>query len=92
MVLSQVQGHSDLIAQYVQALGASAVQRYAVFLSGLDNRTSPYDRRVALTKAQEHGLDVATVAKVTAQISTEKAFRVGISGPIIHSGLDSLSS
>ncbi|KAI6131044.1 nuclear pore protein 84/107 [Pisolithus croceorrhizus] len=67
-------GQRELIAMYAGALGDNAVERYAMFLTSLDLSADIKERRLALTRAREHGLDVDTVAVVTAERTIEKAF------------------
>ncbi|KIO00919.1 hypothetical protein M404DRAFT_744982 [Pisolithus tinctorius Marx 270] len=67
-------GQRELIAMYAGALGDNAVERYAMFLTSLDLSADIKERRLALTRAREHGLDVNTVAIVTAERTIEKAF------------------
>ncbi|KAG6332899.1 hypothetical protein ID866_6186, partial [Astraeus odoratus] len=67
-------GQRELIAMYAGALGDNAVERYAMFLTSLDLTADIKERRLALTRAREHGLDVNTVAIVTAERTIEKAF------------------
>ncbi|KAI6008883.1 nuclear pore protein 84/107 [Pisolithus orientalis] len=67
-------GQRELIAMYAGALGDNAVERYAMFLTSLDLSADIKERRLALTRAREHGLDVNTVATVTAERTIEKAF------------------
>jgi nuclear pore complex protein Nup107 len=55
---------------YVGALGDNAVERYEL---GSD----PGERRLALTQAREHGLDMDCVAVVTAERTIERAFVLG---------------
>lgn len=61
---------------YAGALGDNAVERYAMFLTSLDLTADIKERRLALTRAREHGLDVNTVAIVTAERTIEKVFEV----------------
>ncbi|KAG8215686.1 nuclear pore complex protein [Butyriboletus roseoflavus] len=65
-------GQRDLIAMYAGALGDNAVERYAMFLTSLDADIK--ERKLALTRAREHGLDVDRVAIVTAERTIEKSF------------------
>ncbi|KAN0078059.1 Nuclear pore protein 84/107 [Tylopilus felleus] len=67
-------GQRDLIAMYAGALGDNAVERYAMFLTSLDLSADIKERKLALTRAREHGLDVDRVAIVTAEQTIEKAF------------------
>ena len=67
-------GQRDLIAMYAGALGDNAVERYALFLASLELAGTAEERRAALGRAQEHGLDVERVAVVTAERTIEKAF------------------
>jgi nuclear pore complex protein Nup107 len=61
---------------YVGALGDNAVERYALFLVSLELGSDPGERRLALTQAREHGLDMDCVAVVTAERTIERAFDV----------------
>jgi nuclear pore complex protein Nup107 len=65
-----------LIAQYAGALGANAVERYALFLTSLALSADADARRAALVQAREHGLDVQAVAVSAAERTIEKAFDV----------------
>lgn len=61
---------------YAGALGDNAVERYAMFLTSLELSADITERRLALTRAKEHGLDMERVAIVTAERTMEKAFAV----------------
>ncbi|KAF5319206.1 hypothetical protein D9619_008447 [Psilocybe cf. subviscida] len=74
-VLEQA-GQRDLIALYAGALGDNAVDRYAAFLVSLALSADFNERRLALSRASEHGLDVERVARVTAEMTVQKAFDV----------------
>ena len=63
---------------YAGALGDNAVERYALFLTSLELSADTHERRLALTRAREHGLDIERVAVVTAERTIEKAFTVCI--------------
>ncbi|KAF9557921.1 hypothetical protein CPC08DRAFT_819621 [Agrocybe pediades] len=67
-------GQRNLIALYAGALGDNAVDRYAAFLVSLGLTADFDERRAALTRASEHGLDVNKVALKTAESSINKAF------------------
>ncbi|KAJ3474231.1 hypothetical protein NLI96_g12576 [Meripilus lineatus] len=67
-------GQRDLIAMYAGALGDNAVERYAMFLTSLELSTDIQERKLALMRAMEHGLDMERVAIVTAERTIEKAF------------------
>ncbi|RPD76536.1 hypothetical protein L226DRAFT_460097 [Lentinus tigrinus ALCF2SS1-7] len=69
-------GQRDLIAMYAGALGDNAVERYALFLTSLELSGDAHERRLALTRAKDHGLDVERVAVVTAERTIEKAFTI----------------
>lgn len=69
-------GQRDLIAMYAGALGDNAIERYALFLVSLELSLDSQERRDALTKARENGLDMNKVAIVTAELTIEKAFEV----------------
>ncbi|KAL4062442.1 nuclear pore protein 84/107 [Scleroderma yunnanense] len=77
-------GQRELIAMYAGALGDNAVERYAMFLTSLDLTIDIKERRLALTRAREHGLDINTVAIVTAERTIEKVFEhlPLLSGPL----------
>ena len=74
----QAAGEHDLIAMYAGALGDNAIERYAMFLTSLELSADIDDRRLALTRAREHGLDMNRVAIATAERTIEKAFEVRI--------------
>lgn len=63
---------------YAGALGDNAVERYALFLVSLELSADITERRLALTRAREHGLDMDRVAIATAERTIEKAFEVRI--------------
>ncbi|KAJ3503194.1 hypothetical protein NLJ89_g8543 [Agrocybe chaxingu] len=67
-------GERELIALYAGALGDNAVERYAAFLVSLALSPNYDERRLALTRASEHGLDVERVAVAAAERTIEKAF------------------
>ncbi|EDQ98148.1 uncharacterized protein LACBIDRAFT_309794 [Laccaria bicolor S238N-H82] len=69
-------GQRDLIAMYASALGENAIERYALFLVSLALTADINERRLALTRARDHGLDPARVAVVTAERTIEQAFDV----------------
>jgi nuclear pore complex protein Nup107 len=46
------------------------------FLVSLELGADPGERRLALTRAREHGLDMDCVAMVTAERTIERAFEV----------------
>ena len=69
-------GQRELIAMYASALGDNAVERYAMFLTSLELSADKSERRLALTRARDHGLDMTRVAIVTAERSIERAFAV----------------
>jgi nuclear pore complex protein Nup107 len=58
---------------YAGVLGDNAVERYALFLTSLALSADPVERRTALQRAREHGLDVPRVAIVTAERTIERA-------------------
>ncbi|KAI8970749.1 nuclear pore protein 84/107 [Trametes punicea] len=72
----EVAGQRELIAMYAGALGDNAVERYALFLTSLELSADINERRLALTRAREHGLDIERVAVVTAERTIEKAFSI----------------
>ncbi len=74
-VLEQA-GQRELIAMYAGALGDNAVERYALFLTSLELAGDAVERRLALTRARDHGLDIERVAIVTAERTIEKTFTV----------------
>lgn len=61
---------------YASALGDNAVERYAMFLVSLALSADVAERRLALTRAKDHGLDMERVAVATAERTIEKAFEV----------------
>jgi nuclear pore complex protein Nup107 len=61
---------------YAGALGDNAVERYAMFLTSLELSADIDERKLALTRAREHGLDMDRVAIVTAERTIDKAFEV----------------
>ncbi|TDL18237.1 hypothetical protein BD410DRAFT_775281 [Rickenella mellea] len=67
-------GQRTHIAMYAAALGANAIERYALFLTSLELTADLDERRTALRRAEEHGLDMVSVARVTAERTVEKAF------------------
>ena len=72
----QAAGQRELIAMYAGALGDNAVERYAMFLTSLELSADITERRLALTRARDHGLDMERVAVATAERTIEKAFSV----------------
>ncbi|KAF9448694.1 hypothetical protein P691DRAFT_800405 [Macrolepiota fuliginosa MF-IS2] len=77
-------GQRDLIAMYASALGDNAVERYAMFLVSLALSADVAERRLALTRAKDHGLDMERVAIATAERTIEKAFDIlpALKGPL----------
>ncbi|KAF7323271.1 Nuclear pore complex protein [Mycena chlorophos] len=69
-------GQRDLIAMYAGALGDNAVERYALFLVSLELSADIDERRLALQRAREHGLDMNRVAVVTAERTIDKALQI----------------
>ncbi|KAF7294646.1 Nuclear pore complex protein [Mycena indigotica] len=69
-------GQRDLIAMYAGALGDNAVERYALFLVSLELSVDIDERKLALTRAREHGLDMDRVAVVTAERTIDQALQV----------------
>jgi nuclear pore complex protein Nup107 len=69
-------GQRELIAMYAGALGDNAVERYALFLVSLELSLDSVERRDALTRAKDNGLDMDKVAIATAELTIEKAFEV----------------
>jgi nuclear pore complex protein Nup107 len=70
---------------YAGALGDNAVERYALFLTSLALSADPAERRTALQRAREHGLDVPRVAIVTAERTIERALDTlpsSVKGPL----------
>ncbi|KAG6859770.1 hypothetical protein C0995_004318, partial [Termitomyces sp. Mi166 len=80
-------GQRDLIALYAGALGDNAVERYAMFLVSLELSAHTAERRLALTRARDHGLDMDRVAVATAERTIEKAFEAL---PPLHGSLPSI--
>ena len=69
-------GQRDLIAMYASALGDNAVERYAMFLVSVALSADVVERRLALARAKDHGLDMERVAVATAERTVEKALDV----------------
>ncbi|RDB21680.1 hypothetical protein Hypma_011219 [Hypsizygus marmoreus] len=69
-------GQRELIAMYASALGDNAVERYAMFLVSLELSADSTERRLALTRARDHGLDMDRVAIAAAERTIEKAFEL----------------
>ena len=65
---------------YAGALGDNAVERYAMFLTSLELSADITARRLALTRAKEHGLDMERVAIVTAERHQRLRLPVDVSG------------
>ena len=63
---------------YAGALGQDAIERYAMFLVSLALSADINERRLALTRAREHGLDMERVAILTAERTIDNAFRVSL--------------
>jgi nuclear pore complex protein Nup107 len=61
---------------YAGALVDNAVERYAMFLTSLKLSADIDKRRLALTRARDHGLDMDRVAIATVERTIEKAFEV----------------
>lgn len=61
---------------YAGALGDNAVDRYALFLVSLGLDADLSERRLALTRAKEHGLDMERVAIATADTTIQRALEV----------------
>jgi nuclear pore complex protein Nup107 len=87
-VVLQAAGQRDLIAMYAGALGDNAVERYAMFLTSLELSADIDERRLALTRARDHGLDMDRVAIATAERTIEKAFEVRMVLLTVHEVLD----
>ena len=66
----------QLIAMYAGAPGDNAIERYATFLVSPQLSADISERRLALTKANEHGLDMHRVAVVAAERTIGTAFEV----------------
>ncbi|KAL1742723.1 nuclear pore protein 84/107 [Schizophyllum fasciatum] len=77
-------GERDLIALYASVLGDNAVERYAMFLVSLQLSSDRQERRAALHRAQEHGLDIARVAIATAEQTIGRALELlpSLRGPL----------
>ncbi|KIL59037.1 hypothetical protein M378DRAFT_169919 [Amanita muscaria Koide BX008] len=83
-------GERHLIALYAGALGENAVERYALFLvslglAAIDDRNDEdsstggdtiEERKRALVRARDHGLDLDRVAVVAAERTVDKAFEL----------------
>ncbi|KAJ7184429.1 nuclear pore protein 84/107 [Mycena filopes] len=75
-------GQRDLIAMYAGALGDNAIERYALFLVSLELSADITERRLALTRARDHGLDMDRVAIVAAERTMAKAFDPSLLGQL----------
>ncbi|GLB38465.1 putative nuclear pore protein 84 / 107 [Lyophyllum shimeji] len=77
-------GQRDLIAMYAGALGDNAVERYAMFLVSLELSADTTERRLALTRARDHGLDMDRVAIAAAERTIDSAFEMlpPLKGPL----------
>ncbi|TEB19903.1 hypothetical protein FA13DRAFT_1820574 [Coprinellus micaceus] len=64
----------QLIAMYAGALGDNAVDRYAHFLVSLGLTADISERKLALTQADDHGLDRNRVAIAAAERTIDAAF------------------
>ena len=80
-LIVQDAGQCDLIALYAGVLGDNAITCYVAFLVSLSLSIDINERRLALTQANEHGLNVERVAIVTAERTIEKVFSVSIIFP-----------
>ncbi|KZT02139.1 uncharacterized protein LAESUDRAFT_717045 [Laetiporus sulphureus 93-53] len=61
----EARGERELIAMYAAAMGTDAVDRYASFLTSLDVSVSIADRRAALARVRDHGLDMQRTITMT---------------------------
>lgn len=61
---------------YAGALGDNAIDRYAMFLTSLELTASAAERKQALVRAREHGLDMQRVAAATAERTIERVMKV----------------
>jgi nuclear pore complex protein Nup107 len=61
---------------YAGALGDNAVDRYAMFLTSLELSADTNERRDALVRARDHGLDMFRVATAAAERTIEKVSHV----------------
>lgn len=77
-------GQRELIAMYAGALGDNAVERYAAFLVGLGLDANPDERRTALRRAGEEGLDTERVAAVTAERTVDRCLEVCYSPHVLN--------
>ncbi|KAK7060258.1 Nucleoporin nup84 [Paramarasmius palmivorus] len=82
-------GQRNLIAMYAGALGENAIQRYALFLVSLELSADVNERRLTLTRAKEHGLDMDSVAAATAEMTINKAMEML---PVLKGPLPSIIS
>jgi nuclear pore complex protein Nup107 len=57
-------------------LGDNAVERYAIFLTSLELSADIAERKAALFRARDHGLDTDRVAVATAERTIDRAFEV----------------
>jgi nuclear pore complex protein Nup107 len=71
------EGKSELVAVYAASLGEqNGAESYARFLKAMDPRATKEERRVALLRAKEHGLDLVEVAKLTVNMVMNDTFMV----------------
>lgn len=61
---------------YAGALGENAIERYAMFLVSLELSADITERRLALSRARDHGLGMDKVATITAERTIARAFEV----------------
>lgn len=71
-------GQRDLIAMYAGSLGDNAIDRYAMFLTSLELTADVAERKQALVRARDHGLDIQRVAAAAAERTIEKVMKVRI--------------
>ncbi|EIW72067.1 hypothetical protein TREMEDRAFT_66694 [Tremella mesenterica DSM 1558] len=68
-------GNSQLVAMYAACLReGSGEESYARFLRSMDPNTTKEERMRALSRAKQHDLDVAIIARETVRMIIEEAF------------------
>ncbi|KAL7410578.1 nuclear pore protein 84/107 [Mrakia frigida] len=69
------EGKSELVAVYAASLGEqNGATSYARFLKAMNPRATKEERKVALLRAKEHGLDLVEVAKLTVDLVMNETF------------------
>ena len=76
LMILQAAGQRELIAMYASALGEGAEERYAIFLASLELSADITERRLALMRARDQGLDMARIAVLAAEKTMDHALAV----------------